>query len=166
MWLCCLTSKPKSLASMLLSMWILPLGTVHHSIRKPRLSLAESSWADPLEEELTISADRQHPSPNLWVNESPDDPLPWSFPLVVTVITKQRQVILLLLLLLLSRFSRVQFLATPWTVAYQAPPSMEFSRQEYWSELPLPSPGHSPTPCPNMWSTVIMSMMNDFYLAH
>ena len=32
-------------------------------------------------------------------------------------------------------------LYTPWTVAYQVPPSMEFSRQEYWSGLPLPSPG-------------------------
>ena len=30
--------------------------------------------------------------------------------------------------------------ATPWTVAYQAPPSMGFSRQEYWSGLPFPSP--------------------------
>ena len=36
--------------------------------------------------------------------------------------------------------SRVRLLATPWTAAYQAPPSMEFSRQEYWSGLPLPSP--------------------------
>ena len=35
--------------------------------------------------------------------------------------------------------SRVWLLATPWTVAYQAPPSMEFPRQEYWSGLPLPS---------------------------
>ena len=35
--------------------------------------------------------------------------------------------------------SRVQLLATPWTAAYQAPPSMEFSRQEYWSGVPLPS---------------------------
>ena len=35
--------------------------------------------------------------------------------------------------------SRVQLLVTPWTVAYQAPPSMGFSRQEYWSGLPLPS---------------------------
>ena len=35
--------------------------------------------------------------------------------------------------------SRVRLLATPWTVAYQAPPSMEISRQEYWSGLPLPS---------------------------
>ena len=36
--------------------------------------------------------------------------------------------------------SRVQLLVTPWTAAYQAPPSMGFSRQEYWSGLPLPSP--------------------------
>ena len=37
--------------------------------------------------------------------------------------------------------SRVRLFATPWTVAYQAPPSMGFSRQEYWSGLPFPSPG-------------------------
>ena len=37
-------------------------------------------------------------------------------------------------------FSHVWLLATPWSVAYQAPPSMGFSRQEYWSGLPLPSP--------------------------
>ena len=37
-------------------------------------------------------------------------------------------------------FSRVRSLATPWTAAYQAPPSMGFSRQEYWSGVPLPSP--------------------------
>ena len=37
-------------------------------------------------------------------------------------------------------FSRVRLLATPWTAAYQAPPSMGFSRQEYWSGLPLLSP--------------------------
>ena len=47
----------------------------------------------------------------------------------------------MLLLLLLSCFSRVQLLATPWTAAYQAPLSMGFSRQEYWSGVPLPSPG-------------------------
>ena len=46
----------------------------------------------------------------------------------------------LLLLLLLSCFSRVRLCATPWTAAHQAPPSMGFSRQEYWSGLPLPSP--------------------------
>ena len=36
--------------------------------------------------------------------------------------------------------------ATPWTVAHQAPPSMRFSRQEYWSGVPLPSPGDLPNP--------------------
>ena len=36
--------------------------------------------------------------------------------------------------------SCVRLFATPWTVTYQAPPSMRFSRQEYWSGLPLPSP--------------------------
>ena len=36
--------------------------------------------------------------------------------------------------------SPVQLLATPWTAAYQAPPPMGFSRQEYWSGVPLPSP--------------------------
>ena len=37
-------------------------------------------------------------------------------------------------------------LAPPWTVACQAPLSMGFSRQEYWSELPFPSPGDLPNP--------------------
>ena len=37
--------------------------------------------------------------------------------------------------------SRVQLLATPWTAAYQAPPSMGFARQEYWSGVPSPSRG-------------------------
>ena len=36
--------------------------------------------------------------------------------------------------------SHVRLLATPWTAAHQAPPSMGFSRQEYWSRVPLPSP--------------------------
>ena len=36
--------------------------------------------------------------------------------------------------------SRVRLLVTPWTAAYQAPPSMGFSRQEFWSGVPLPSP--------------------------
>ena len=39
--------------------------------------------------------------------------------------------------------SHVQLLATPWTTAYQAPPSMGFSRQEHWSGVPLPSLGLS-----------------------
>ena len=40
--------------------------------------------------------------------------------------------------------SRVRLIATPWTAAYQAPPSLGFSRQEYWSGLPCPSPGDLP----------------------
>ena len=39
--------------------------------------------------------------------------------------------------------SRVRLFTTPWTAAYQAPPSMGFSRQEYWSGVPLPSPPSS-----------------------
>ena len=47
-----------------------------------------------------------------------------------------------MLLLLLSRFSHVRLCATPWTAAYQASPSMGFSRQEHWSGLPFPFPMH------------------------
>ena len=42
--------------------------------------------------------------------------------------------------------SRVPLFVTPWTVAYQAPLSMGFSRQEYWSGLPFPSSGDLPNP--------------------
>ena len=50
----------------------------------------------------------------------------------------------------MKTFSHVHLFATPWTIAYQAPPSMGFSRQEYWSGLPFPSaedltdPGSNP----------------------
>ena len=46
----------------------------------------------------------------------------------------------IILLLLLNCFGRVRLCATPWTEAHQAPLSMGFSRQEYWSGVPLPSP--------------------------
>ena len=52
-----------------------------------------------------------------------------------------------LLLLLLSRVSRVQLCATPQTTAQQAPLSLGFSRQEYWSGVPLPSPHVSLVTC-------------------
>ena len=42
--------------------------------------------------------------------------------------------------------SHVGLFVTPWTVAYQVPPSMGFSRQEHWSGVPLPSPGDVPDP--------------------
>ena len=47
---------------------------------------------------------------------------------------------------MLSHFTHVGLSATPWTVAYQAPPSMGFSRQDYWSGLPFPSPEDLPDP--------------------
>ena len=47
---------------------------------------------------------------------------------------------------ILSHLSHARLLATLWTVALQAPLSMGFSRQEYWSELPCPPPGDLPTP--------------------
>ena len=46
----------------------------------------------------------------------------------------------------MKSLSHVRLFVTPWTVAHQAPPSMEFSRQEHWSGLPFPSPGNLPNP--------------------
>ena len=46
----------------------------------------------------------------------------------------------------LSHFSGVRLSGTPWTIAFQPPVCMEFSRQEYWSELPFPTPGDLPHP--------------------
>ena len=51
--------------------------------------------------------------------------------------------------------SRVRLFATPWTVAYQASPSMGFSRQEYWSGVPQPSPGDLPDPGIEPWSPAL-----------
>ena len=45
-----------------------------------------------------------------------------------------------------KQLSCFRLFATPWTVAYQAPSSMRFSRQKYWSGLPFPSPGDLPDP--------------------
>ena len=50
------------------------------------------------------------------------------------------------LTLTLKSLSHVQFCATPWTIAYLAPPSMEFSRQESWSWFLFPSAGDLPNP--------------------
>ena len=46
----------------------------------------------------------------------------------------------------MKSLSRVQLFVTPWTVAYQAPLSLGFSRQEYWNGLPFSSPGDLPNP--------------------
>ena len=46
---------------------------------------------------------------------------------------------------------------TPWTVAYQAPPSMGFPRQKYWSGLPFHSPGDLPYPGIELWSPALQA---------
>ena len=51
-----------------------------------------------------------------------------------------------LIIVKVKSLSHVRLFATPWTVAYKASPSMGFSRQEYWSGLPFPSPGDLPDP--------------------
>ena len=62
----------------------------------------------------------------------------------------------------MKSFSHVRLFATPWTVAYQAPLSIGFSRQEYWSGLPFPSPGVLPDPgieprCPALKANALTS---------
>ena len=56
------------------------------------------------------------------------------------------RILKLLIISNVKSLSHVRLFATPWTVAYQAPPTMRFSRQEYWSGLPFPSPGDRPNP--------------------
>ena len=59
-----------------------------------------------------------------------------------TLMAESKEKLMSLLLLLLSHVSRVRLCATPQIAAYQAPPSLGFSRQEHWSGLPFPSPMH------------------------
>ena len=65
----------------------------------------------------------------LFITECKLIPTPWA------IFTKE-----------VKSLSRVRLFGTPWTVAYQAPLSMGFSRQEYWSGMPFPSPGDLPDP--------------------
>ena len=63
----------------------------------------------------------------------------------------------------LSRFSGVQLFATLWTVVHQAPLSMGFSRQEYWSGLPSPSPGDLPDPGTEPLSLMSLAFAHRFF---
>ena len=54
--------------------------------------------------------------------------------------TEKRIELVYLVKVKVKSLSRVRLLVTPWTAAYQSPPSMGFSRREYWSGVPLPSP--------------------------
>ena len=62
----------------------------------------------------------------------------WHFP------TGQRDLISHVVKVKVKSLSCVRLFVTPWAIAYQAPPSIGFSRQEYWSGLPFPSPGDLP----------------------
>ena len=57
----------------------------------------------------------------------------------------------------LRHSSHVLLIVTPWTVACQSPLSMEFSRQEYWSGLPFPSPGDLPDPGTELGSPTLQA---------
>ena len=67
------------------------------------------------------------------------------------------------MLCVLSLFSRVQLFVTPWTVAPQAPLSMGFPRQEYWSRLPFPSPGDLPDPGIELTSLTSPALVGEFF---
>ena len=71
---------------------------------------------------------------------------------------------LLFLMHVPDSLSHVQLFATPWTIAYQAPPSMGFSRQECWSGLPFPSPTRFYTKCLTFISLNICETIRNIYL--
>jgi len=63
----------------------------------------------------------------------------------------------------LSRFSHVRLFATTWTAACQAPLSVGFSRHEYWSRLPFPSPGDLPDPGIEPTSLLSLALAGMFF---
>ena len=65
---------------------------------------------------------------------------------------------------MLSCFSHVQFCAIPWTTAHQAPLSMGFSRQEYWSGLPCPPPGELLDPGVKPASLMSPALASGFFI--
>ena len=65
---------------------------------------------------------------------------------------------------MLSRFSHVQLFAILWTIAHQAPLSMGFSRQEYWSGLPCSPPGDLPNPGTEPTSLTTPALAGGFFI--
>ena len=63
----------------------------------------------------------------------------------------------------LSHFSCVLFFVTPWSVALQAPLSVGFSKQEYWSRLPFSSPGDLPNPEVQLTSLRTIALPGRFF---
>ena len=69
----------------------------------------------------------------------------------------------LLVVVAVQSLSHVQLFSTLWTIAHQAPLSMGFSSQEYWSGLPFPSPGDLPNPGIEPASPVSLALANEFF---
>ena len=63
----------------------------------------------------------------------------------------------------LNHFSGVQLFATLWTIAHHAPPSMGFSKQEYWSRLSCPPPGSLPNPGTEPMSLISPALAGQFF---
>ena len=76
--------------------------------------------------------------------------------------SKINQVYTYVCVFMLSRFSHVQLFAILWTAVHQAPLSMGVSRQEYWSQLPLLSPGELPGPGIEAVSPVSLTLAGGF----
>ena len=81
-----------------------------------------------------------------------------------TTKTWYSQIYMCVCVCVLSLFSRVLLFATQWTVAYQAPLSMGFSRQEYWSGLPCPPPGDLPDPGIEPMSLMSPALAGGFFI--
>jgi len=119
---------------------ILDLSTSQWSFREPwaeteRWERQSSPWEldqGPLRSSISLF--------NICVPSSLGSPLQKQQMVTGGTKTQERKLSLFLLKVKVKSLSRVQLFATLWTVAHQAPPSMGFSRQEYWSGLPFPSP--------------------------
>ena len=86
----------------------------------------------------------------------------WTFLSFIVLIFPWNVHLQSLIFLKVKSLSHVRLFATPWTVAHQAPPSMGFSRQEYWSGLPFPFPGDLSNPgiepgSPTLWADTSLS---------
>ena len=103
-----------------------------------RSPLEWTGWISLQSKGLFKSLPQHHSSKALILQLSAFFIVQLSHPYMTTGKTIDREIVKL--------FSRVRLFATPWTVANQAPPSMKFSRQEYWSGLWFPSPGDLPNP--------------------
>ena len=101
-----------------------------------------SNTAKGFENSTDVGTRGQKVGWNVWPESSLDQLYVYNSTLYIYIILWRNEV---------KSLSCVRLFVTPWTVAYQAPPSMGFSRQEYWSGVPFPSPRNPPDP--GIWAT-------------